>query len=877
MDDIIQYIDNSGWISLDKIENKDDIKEFMDTFEKKKQILEDNIANTKFEIFKYILDELESKSNQLQIEHITNMKNTYNKQKKNTISNIYKKLQDSTALNDIINKCLNIKYDINGIKKNNYIGGNNIFNNPFQSISLSESPLLISIYQNHISDYENKNKNQSISNEINKFNNDIIKFKNDMKKNMINKTYLTNHINKLGNEITKYSQTILNKKISYSLNNLVCSNRIDLNIIGVPLKIIQKLFRIEMDGYIDNKFVNNNFELDNISFFYTNYKCNNNNINLKFKIDNQYNIFEIDGYNILDDNKIQNNKILKLVNIKQEILTSKKIYILQLLNNHYQENDKKIEYEKNRSTFSISFSFIIKYCLYSFIYTIIVNILNDIFSDCNNAKDIYNKYLSYYQTKLCNYFININEINKLNIKKQYFFHKDNNIYIIDEIQNDLTKDKYDLIKDLFKYQNIEIIKYNQHDSKYELDIDNINKLFNDIFINNIEIDLYEPYKKQQYISLGGPLQDESKNISIKIYNEYLKQKYNKNNIIKKQIDEIIINCKKKANYSYIKILYEDFNTIIPNPNYNNINYKVIEKLYTNIKKKIININILLYNIKDKSKKGNISINTIKNNNILIDYYSLLISQNKIEADYFRLLLHLFLNDNKIIEKIINVLDVIDVDINKQIKMKLSKKSNYNKSKNKLNNKLNNKLINVLNVNNNNNNNKFKNIISELNNDDFKLIKKMKIYFKNNIIYLPFYYKKNNIYKYGLFNISSYIIDGFNLKKKHVIKEDNMTTDFIKLLITNKNNKILVTKLNKNIKEYSKWRSINYKQIIILKNKSKLEQFKFIKSLLFLNYQKILKSLWPKKGSKSLLLNKLIKNSDNSIYITINNIIKNIQK
>jgi hypothetical protein len=872
MHDIIQYIDNSGWISLDKIENKDDIKKFIDSFEKKKQILEDNIANTKFEIFKYILDELESKSNQLQFDHITNMKSNYNKQKKNTISNIYKKLQDSTTLNDIINKCLNIKYDIDGIKKNNYIGGNNIFNNPFQSISLSESPLLISIYQKYITNYENINKNQNISNEIKKFNNDIKKFETDMKTNLRGNTYLAKNINNLVIEITKYSKTILNKKISYSLNNLVCSNRIDLNIIGIPLKIIQQLFINEMNGYIEKKFDNNNLELDNISFFYTNYECNNNR-NLKFKIDNEYNIFEIDNYdilNVVDHNNIENDKILKLVNIQQQELTSKKIYILQLLNNKYQENDKKIEYDNGK--FSISFSFIIKYCLYSFIYTIIVNILNDIFSDCDNAKDIHNKYLSYYQTKLCNYFININEINKLNIKKQYFFEKDkNNIYIIDEIQNNLTKDKYDLIKDLFKSQYINIIKYNEYHSKYELDIDNINKLFNDIFINNIEIDLYEPYKKQQYISLGGPLQDKSKNISIKIYNEYLKQKYNKNNIIKKQIDEIIINCKKKANYSYIKILYDNLEIIIRNPN--NINYKAIEKLYTNIKKKVININILLYNIKEKSKKGNISINTIKNNNILIDYYSLLISQNKIEADYFRLLLHLFINDNKIIEKIINKLDVIDVDINKQFKMKLSEKSNYNKSKNKLNNNL----INVLNVNNNNNNNKFKNIISELNNDDFKLIKKMKIYFKNNIIYLPFYYKKNNIYKYGLFNISSYIIDGFNLKKKHVIKEDNMTKNFIKLLITNKNNKILVTKLNKNIKEYSKWRSINYKQIIKLKKKSKFEQFKFIKSLLFLNYQKILKSLWPKKGSKSLLLNKLIKNSDNSIYITMNNIIKNIQK
>lgn len=869
MDDIIQYIDNSGWISLDKIEEITDIKEFMDTFENKKEIIKDNIANTKFEIFKYILDKLES--NQPQIEYITEMKNIYNKQKKNTISNIYKKLQDSTTLNDIINKILNIKYDINGIKKNNYIGSNNIFNNPFQSISLSESPLLISIYQKYISDYENKNKNQNISNEINKFNNDIKKFKNDMKKYTINKGYLVGHINKLGNEITKYSKTILNKKISYSLNNLVCSNRIDLNIIGVPLKIIQKLFIIEMNGYIENKFDNNNLELDNISFFYTNYKCNNNNINLTFKIDNEYNIFEIDKYNILDNHNIQNNKILKLNNIKQEKLTSKYIYILQLLNNQYQENDKKIEYENNGLKFSISFSFIIKYCLYSFIYTIIVNILNDIFSDCDNAKDIYNKYLSYYQTKLCNYFININEINKLNIKKQYFFEKENNnIYIIDEIQNNLTKEKYDLIKDLFKSQNINIIQYNQYNNNYELDIDNINKLFNEIFINNIEIDLYEPYQKKQYISLGGPLQDETKNISIEIYNKYLKEKYNKNNIIKKQIDEIIINCKKKANYSYIKILYDDFITIIPNPNHDNINYKAIEKLYTNIKKKVININILLYNIKDKSKKGNISINTIKNNNILIDYYSLLISQNKIEADYFRLLLHLFLKDNnKKIEQIINKLDIIDVDINKQIKMKLSKKSNYNKSKNKLNNKL----INVLN---NNNNNKFKNIISELNSDDFKLIKKMKIYFKKNIIYLPFYYKKNNIYNYGLFNISSYIIDGFNLKKKHIIKEDNMKTNFIKLFIKNKNNKILVTKLNKNIKEYSKWRSINYKQIIILKNKSKIEQFKFIKSLIYLNYQKKLRSLWPKKGTKSLLFNKLIKNSNNSNYISINNIIKNIQ-
>ena len=869
MVDIIQYIDNSGWISLDKIENKDDITEFMDTFEEKKQILEDNIANTKFEIFKYILDELESKSNQPQIEYITEMKNTYNKQKKNTISNIYKKLQDSTTLNDIINKILNIKYDINGIKKNNYIGGNNIFNNPFQSISLSESPLLISIYQKYISDYENKNKNQNISKEINKFNNDIIKFKKDMKKNMIHKNYLVSHINTLGKEITKYSKTILNKKISYSLNNLVCSNRIDLNIIGIPLKIIQKLFIIEMNGYIENKFDNNNLELDNISFFYTNYKCNKNR-NLKFKIENEYNIFEIDNYDILnigDHNNIENDKILKLASIKQDKLTSKNIYILQLLNNQYQENDKKIEYEKNSVKFSISFSFIIKYCLYSFIYTIIVNILNDIFYECDNAKDIHNKYLSYYQTKLCNYFININEINKLNIKKQYFFEKDNNnIYLIDEIQNNLTKDKYDLIKDLFKSQYINIIKYNEHNSKYELDIDNINKLFNDIFINNIEIDLYEPYKKQQYISLGGPLQDDSKNTSIKIYNEYLKQKYNKNNIIKKQIDEIIINFKKKANYSYIKSLYDDFNIIFNNPDV--IYITIIEKKYTNIKKKVTNINILLYNIKERSKKGNISINTIQNNNLLINYYSLLISQNKIETDYFRLLLHLYINDNKKIEEIINKLDNIDFDINKQLKMKLSKKSNS---------KLNNKLINLLNFN-NDNDNKFKNIISKLNNEEFKLIKRMKIYFKKNIIYLPFYYKKNNIYKYGLFNISSFILDGFNLKKKHIIIENDMTTDFIKLLITNKNNKILVTKLNKNIKEYSKWRSINYKQLKIkLSKKSKLENFRFIKSLLFLNYQKILKSLWPKKGTKSLLLDKLIKKSDNSIYISINNIIKNIQK
>ena len=46
-------------------------------------------------------------------------------------------------------------------------------------------------------------------------------------------------------------------------------------------------------------------------------------INIKFKIENEYNIFEIDGYNILDDHNIQNNNILKVTNIKQEKLTSK--------------------------------------------------------------------------------------------------------------------------------------------------------------------------------------------------------------------------------------------------------------------------------------------------------------------------------------------------------------------------------------------------------------------------------------------------------------------------------------------------------------------------------------------------------------------------